>query len=62
MRKSRLYFATRSLRAGDILLLHDRHGALTAQGRPVILDVLPPLLQAIAAARLQCVTLRAALA
>lgn len=57
-----LRILTRSLRAGDILLLHDRHAALTAQGTPVILDVLPPLLHAIAAARLQCVTLRAALA
>lgn len=53
---------TRSLRAGDILLLHDRHGALTAQGSPVILEVLPLLLTAIAQARLRCVTLRAALA
>ncbi|MGH8821511.1 MAG: polysaccharide deacetylase family protein, partial [Rhodoferax sp.] len=57
-----LRILTRSLRAGDILLLHDRHAARTAQGSPVILDVLPPLLAAIADARLRCVTLRAALA
>ena len=57
-----LRILTRSLRAGDILLLHDRHAALTAQGTPVILAVLPPLLQAVAAAHLKCVTLRAALA
>lgn len=55
-----LRILTRSLRAGDILLLHDHHGALTAQGTPVILEVLPPLLAAIAQARLRCVTLRAA--
>lgn len=57
-----LRILTRSLMAGDILLLHDRHAALTAQGTPVILEVLPSLLAAIAQARLRCVTLRAALA
>jgi peptidoglycan/xylan/chitin deacetylase (PgdA/CDA1 family) len=50
-----------SLRAGDILLLHDRHAALTPQGVPVILEVLPPLLQAIQQAGLRPVTLREAL-
>lgn len=35
---------TQGLRAGDIVLLHDGHAARTAQGRPVILDVLPRLL------------------
>jgi len=50
-----------SLRAGDILLLHDRHAALTPNGVPVILEVLPPLLQAIAQAGLRSVTLREAL-
>jgi peptidoglycan/xylan/chitin deacetylase (PgdA/CDA1 family) len=50
-----------SLRAGDILLLHDRHAALTPQGVPVILEVLPPLLQAIEQAGLRPVTLREAL-
>ncbi|OOG54858.1 polysaccharide deacetylase family protein [Polaromonas sp. C04] len=57
-----LRILTRSLHAGDILLLHDRHAALTPQGTPVILAVLPSLLQAVAAAHLKCVTLRAALA
>jgi peptidoglycan/xylan/chitin deacetylase (PgdA/CDA1 family) len=49
------------LAAGDILLLHDGHAARTAAGEPVILAVLPSLLQAIAAAGLRCVTLPAAL-
>ena len=35
---------TRGLAAGDILLLHDGHCARDAQGRPVILSVLPALL------------------
>ncbi|OYV40570.1 MAG: polysaccharide deacetylase family protein [Thiomonas sp. 20-64-5] len=52
----------RKLRPGDILLLHDGHAARTAQGRPVILDVLPPLLDAIRSANLTPVTLRAAYA
>ncbi len=50
------------LQAGSILLLHDGNSARTAQGNPVILEVLPPLLEAIAAARLHTVTLRQALA
>jgi peptidoglycan/xylan/chitin deacetylase (PgdA/CDA1 family) len=50
-----------SLRAGDILLLHDRHAALTPRGVPVILEVLPPLLQAIKDTGLRPVTLREAL-
>lgn len=52
---------TRGLRAGDILLLHDGHAARTAQGRPVVLDVLPRLLDAIEAAGLHPVTLPQAL-
>ncbi|OYU72030.1 MAG: polysaccharide deacetylase family protein, partial [Burkholderiales bacterium PBB5] len=40
---------TRGLQGGDILLLHDHHAALTADGQPVVLAVLPALLQAIAA-------------
>ncbi len=40
---------TRGLSAGDILLLHDHHAALTPAGRPVLLDVLPPLVAAIRA-------------
>lgn len=52
---------TRGLGAGDILLLHDGHAAVTANGVPVILEVLPRLLDALAAAELTPVTLRAAL-
>jgi peptidoglycan/xylan/chitin deacetylase (PgdA/CDA1 family) len=53
---------TRALGAGDILLLHDGHAARTARGAPVILEVLPPLLERLAAARLRPLTLRAAFA
>lgn len=52
---------TRGLSAGDILLLHDGHAACTRSGTPVILEVLPRLLQAVSAARLTPITLRAAL-
>lgn len=51
----------RGLRAGDILLLHDGHAARTAGGEPIVLAVLPRLLQAIAQQRLRCVTLPQAL-
>jgi peptidoglycan/xylan/chitin deacetylase (PgdA/CDA1 family) len=51
----------RDLRAGAILLLHDGHAARTAAGIPVILEVLPQVLDAAAAARLHTVTLRQAL-
>lgn len=51
-----------NLRAGDILLLHDGHAARAANGRPVILDVLPPLLAAVRRAGLRAVTLHAACA
>ena len=40
---------TRGLGAGDILLLHDHHAALSPAGRPVLLEVLPPLVAAIRA-------------
>jgi peptidoglycan/xylan/chitin deacetylase (PgdA/CDA1 family) len=49
------------LRDGDILLLHDGHAARSSRGQPVILEVLPRLLDALAAHRLQPVTLRSAL-
>lgn len=49
------------LRAGAILLLHDRHCARTVRGEPVIIAVLPALLEAAAAARLRFVTLPDAL-
>ncbi|MBV8741499.1 MAG: hypothetical protein JOZ12_06905, partial [Sinobacteraceae bacterium] len=47
--------------AGDILLLHDGHAARTAQGEPVILAVLPRLLQQLAAAGLRTIALRGAM-
>jgi peptidoglycan/xylan/chitin deacetylase (PgdA/CDA1 family) len=52
---------TRNLRGGDILLLHDGHAARTRSGHPVIIEVLPHLLAALAAARLRPITLRSAL-
>lgn len=48
---------TRHLAAGDILLLHDGHAARTPQGLPVILAVLPRLLDAVRAAGLRPTTL-----
>jgi hypothetical protein len=53
---------TAGLQAGAILLLHDGNAARTPQGVPVILDVLPALLESIAAADLRTVTLQQALA
>jgi hypothetical protein len=50
------------LQAGAILLLHDGHAARTSAGVPVILEVLPGLLEAAAAADLRPVTLQQALA
>ncbi len=55
--KSRLM---RGLQAGAILLLHDGNAARTAKGIPVILEVLPAVLAAAAAANLKLVTLRQA--
>lgn len=52
---------TRNLAAGDILLMHDGHAARTPAGQPVILDVLPRLLQTLANQRLTPVTLASAL-
>ncbi len=52
---------TRDLAPGDILLLHDAHSARTAQGRPVVLEVLPALLQRCRAEGLRPVTLTQAL-
>lgn len=51
----------RGLAGGDILLLHDGNAARTADGKAVILEVLPPLLEAVAAAGLRSVTLRSVL-
>jgi len=50
---------TPALRGGDILLLHDGHAARTRGGGPVILEVLPRLLDAVQSAGLRTVTLRA---
>ena len=47
----------RGLAPGDILLLHDGNAARTRDGRPVVLDVLPPLLARFAADGLRAVTL-----
>jgi peptidoglycan/xylan/chitin deacetylase (PgdA/CDA1 family) len=49
---------TKNLRAGDILLLHDGNAARTPAGEPAILQVLPALLEHVAAAGLHPVTLR----
>jgi peptidoglycan/xylan/chitin deacetylase (PgdA/CDA1 family) len=47
----------KGLAAGDILLLHDGHAAPTPDGQPVILAVLPRLLDALNERRLKTVTL-----
>lgn len=49
------------LRSGAIVLLHDGHAARTQAGIPVILEVLPALINAAAAANLRLVSLRQAL-
>lgn len=48
---------TRGLGAGDILLMHDGHSALTPSGQPVILALLPPLLRTLTEQKLRPVTL-----
>lgn len=53
---------TRDLDAGDILLIHDGHAARTGENQPVILAVLPDLLQTLAERKLKPVTLVDALA
>ncbi|MEP6547058.1 MAG: polysaccharide deacetylase family protein [Gammaproteobacteria bacterium] len=53
---------TDPLQGGDILLLHDGNAARDRSGQPVILEVLPRLLDAIAAKQLRPVTLRSAIA
>ncbi|MDP9008196.1 MAG: polysaccharide deacetylase family protein [Pseudomonadota bacterium] len=52
---------TNPLQSGDILLLHDGHAARSRSGTPVILEVLPRLLDALNSAGLVPVTLRSAL-
>ena len=49
------------LAAGDILLLHDGHAARTRAGVPVVLEVLPRVLDAARERRLRPVTLRQAI-
>lgn len=49
------------LGAGDVLLLHDGNAARTSLGTPVILDVLPRLLEGCTASGLAPVTLAAAI-
>jgi peptidoglycan/xylan/chitin deacetylase (PgdA/CDA1 family) len=51
---------SRGLAAGDILLLHDNGNARTRDGTPVVLAVLPGLLERIRAKGLRSVTLTAA--
>jgi len=53
---------TSGLAGGDILLLHDGNAARTRAGSPVVLEVLPRLLDALAGVDLTPVTLRSALA
>jgi peptidoglycan/xylan/chitin deacetylase (PgdA/CDA1 family) len=52
---------SKNLAAGDILLMHDGHAALTPSGQPVILEVLPRLLQTLTDQRLTPITLASAL-
>jgi peptidoglycan/xylan/chitin deacetylase (PgdA/CDA1 family) len=47
----------KTLAAGDILLLHDHNTAIAPSGKPVVIEVLPQLLGAIARAQLRPVTL-----
>lgn len=51
----------RGLRPGAILLLHDGNAARSPRGIPIILEVLPAVLESVAAAGLRCVRLRDAL-
>ncbi|MHB0888447.1 polysaccharide deacetylase family protein [Acidithiobacillus sp.] len=46
-----------NLSAGDILLLHDGRSAHTRNGQPVVLEVLPRLLERCASHGLRCVSL-----
>lgn len=52
---------TRGLAGGDILLLHDGHAARSPAGEPVVLAVLPGLLNLLQAHNLRTVTLSQAL-
>jgi peptidoglycan/xylan/chitin deacetylase (PgdA/CDA1 family) len=48
---------TRKLTAGDVLVLHDGSPARTADGQPVVLAVLPPLLEQLSVRGLKAVSL-----
>lgn len=48
---------THRLRAGDILLLHDGHAARSPAGVPVVIEVLPQLLESVRRLSLRPVTL-----
>ena len=50
----------RNLKRGDILLLHDGNSATSPEGKPVILNVLPRLLNRLAELKLHSVSLRSA--
>ena len=50
-----------SLQGGDILLLHDGNAARGRTGKPVILEVLPRLLETLISRQLKSITLRASL-
>jgi peptidoglycan/xylan/chitin deacetylase (PgdA/CDA1 family) len=52
---------TRNLAPGDILLLHDGHAARTGGDQPVILEVLPSLLEHAISSGLKPVSLRQAM-
>jgi peptidoglycan/xylan/chitin deacetylase (PgdA/CDA1 family) len=52
---------TDGLKGGDILLLHDGNSARDVQNNPVILNVLPRLLEYITQQKLHPITLRAAM-
>jgi peptidoglycan-N-acetylglucosamine deacetylase len=52
---------TRHLGGGDILLLHDGQPGRNPSGQPVILEILPRLLDAVSGAGLRPITLRSAL-
>ena len=52
---------SRDLHSGDILVLHDGHAARSARGEPVVLEVLPRLLELLGQRGLTTVTLRQAL-
>ncbi len=51
---------TRNLTGGEVLLLHDGNAARSLNGTPIILDVLPRLLDELARRNLNTVTLREA--